>query len=128
MNTDEATLRRKKLLQWVVKNGTPQAEKSLFSQLKGTGSFGEKVARRLEKKYGMGHRYLDTDDSVVGSAEPAPAASNENNLPWPRWMDADAYKLLELFYSLDPDDRIQAMDYIERIAEGVSSRVVSNKG
>lgn len=63
MDTPEVALRRKKLTQWTAINGTPQREKSLFSQLKGVGSFGEKVARRLEADYKMGHRYLDTEDA-----------------------------------------------------------------
>lgn len=70
MDKPEVALRRKKLVQWVALNGTPQAEKSLFSQLKGSGSFGEKVARRLEEKYKMGHRYLDTEDAPPASNRP----------------------------------------------------------
>ncbi len=57
--------RRNNLRRWVEKNGTPQKEKSLFSQLKSTGSFGEKVARRLEKQYRMGDLFLDTSDAAV---------------------------------------------------------------
>lgn len=52
--------RRENLRRWTSGHGTPQKERSLFSQLKGSGSFGEKVARRLEEQYGMGHLYLDT--------------------------------------------------------------------
>lgn len=51
--------RRENLRRWVAKHGTPAKEKSLFSQLKSTGSFGEKVARRLEEQYKMGIMYLD---------------------------------------------------------------------
>lgn len=70
MDKPEVALRRKKLIQWVAINGTPQDEKSLFSQLKGVGSFGEKVARRLEADYKMGHRYLDTEDAPPASNKP----------------------------------------------------------
>lgn len=52
-------IRRDNLRRWVAEHGTPAKEKSLFSQLKSTGSFGERVARRLEEQYGMGHGYLD---------------------------------------------------------------------
>lgn len=70
MDTPEVALRRKKLIQWIAVNGTPQKEKSLFSQLKGTTSFGEKVARRLEEDYKMGYRYLDTEDALPVSNKP----------------------------------------------------------
>ena len=62
---DIVETRRENLRRWVAKNGTPAKEKSLFSQLKGLGSFGEKVARRLEAKYGMGAGYLDAVDAPV---------------------------------------------------------------
>ena len=72
MDRPEVALRRKKLLQWIALNGTPANEKSLFSQLKGTGSFGEKVARRLEERYRMGERYLDTAEAPpVNNAPPS---------------------------------------------------------
>jgi hypothetical protein len=51
--------RRQNLRIWTSQHGTPVKEKSLFSQLKGNGSFGEKVARRLEQEYDMGAGYLD---------------------------------------------------------------------
>lgn len=70
MDKPEVALRRKKLIQWVAINGTPSKEKSLFSQLKGSSSFGEKVARRLEFAYKMGHRYLDTEDTLPLSNKP----------------------------------------------------------
>lgn len=57
---DKVETRRENLRRWVANNGTPAKEKSLFSQLKATGSFGEKVARRLEQQYRMGDGYLDT--------------------------------------------------------------------
>lgn len=58
---DIIELRRENLRRWVRENGTPAKERSLFSQLQGgVGSFGEKVARRLEEQYKMGRMYLDT--------------------------------------------------------------------
>lgn len=53
--------RRSNLARWLETHTTPIKEKSLFSQLKGGSSFGERVARRLEKDYGMGTGYLDQD-------------------------------------------------------------------
>lgn len=55
--------RRENLRRWVAENGTPAKERSLFSQLKADGSFGERVARRLEEQYRMGAGFLDQDVS-----------------------------------------------------------------
>lgn len=68
---DIVETRRENLRRWVAKNGTPEKEKSLFSQLKATGSFGEKVARRLEKQYRMGDGYLDAHGAQVSAPEKA---------------------------------------------------------
>lgn len=65
MNITE--IRRENLRRWVAKNGTPAKEKSLFSQLKSNGSFGERVARRLEQQYKMGDGYLDLDPGAVAT-------------------------------------------------------------
>lgn len=58
---DITEIRRENLRRWVAEHGTPAKEKSLFSQLKSNGSFGERVARRLEEQYKMGPGYLDRD-------------------------------------------------------------------
>lgn len=55
--------RRENLRRWVAEHGTPAKERSLFSQLKADGSFGERVARRLEEQYRMGAGFLDQDIS-----------------------------------------------------------------
>ena len=76
---DIVEIRRENLRRWTDVNGIPQKERSLFSQLRGSGSFGEKVARRLEEQYGMGHLYLDIPASDEGrpSVEPTPALPDE---------------------------------------------------
>lgn len=56
---DIVEIRRENLRRWIAEHGTPAKEKSLFSQLKSNGSFGERVARRLEEQYKMGPGYLD---------------------------------------------------------------------
>lgn len=61
---DKQDIRRENLRKWVIKHGTPQAEKSYFSQLLGGASFGEKAARRLEATYRMGAGYLDRQENV----------------------------------------------------------------
>lgn len=56
--------RIQQLQRWVNLFGTPPKEKSLFSQiLNGKASFGEKLARRLERDYDMGLGYLDLKNS-----------------------------------------------------------------
>jgi SOS-response transcriptional repressor LexA len=67
MNITET--RRENLRRWVVENGTPAKERSLFSQLKANGSFGERVARRLEADYRMGDGYLDRPIGELTSSE-----------------------------------------------------------
>jgi SOS-response transcriptional repressor LexA len=64
---DIVETRRANLRRWVADNGTPTKEKSLFSQLKSNGSFGERVARRLEEQYKMGKGWLDQAHSEVPS-------------------------------------------------------------
>ena len=61
---DIVEIRRENLRRWVAEHGTPTKEKSLFSQLKSNGSFGERVARRLETQYKMGAGYLDAPPKV----------------------------------------------------------------
>jgi hypothetical protein len=65
---DIKEIRRSKLREWLKTHSVPPAEKSLFSQIQSpTGSFGEKVARRLENDYKMGHLYLDTPLGASGT-------------------------------------------------------------
>lgn len=71
---DIVEIRRENLRRWVAEHGTPYREKSLFSQLKSNGSFGEKVARRLEDDYKMGAGYLD---QPPGTHQISQAAANE---------------------------------------------------
>ena len=78
---DIQEIRRANLARWLQTNSAPPKEKSLFSQLKGGGSFGERVARRLESDYGMGAGYLDQepDDKSANTGQKAPL-SNEAKL------------------------------------------------
>jgi phage repressor protein C with HTH and peptisase S24 domain len=72
---DIVEIRRENLRRWVLEHGTPAKEKSLFSQLKSNGSFGERVARRLEEQYKMGAGYLDRPP-----AQPEAAGTAANQL------------------------------------------------
>lgn len=126
--------RRANLTRWAEKNGVPKKEKSLFSQLKGDGSFGEKVARRLESEYKMGAGFLDTPIQAQGDTVSSEATSTGEkpsawmdgaNQPPPKWMDPDSFRLLNLFNALDGVGREMLRDYIEdllrsrREADGV---------
>lgn len=67
MEKDIADVRRERLREWFSTRSIPEKEKSYLSQLMGgKASFGERAARRLEKTYHMGEKYLDT---AVGWAE-----------------------------------------------------------
>lgn len=62
VDSEIVKIRRKKLRIWFSTRSIPIKEKSYISQLiNGKASFGEKAAERLEKTYGMGYKYLDTD-------------------------------------------------------------------
>lgn len=53
-------IRRARLREWYENRAIPEKEKSYISQLmSGKASFGERAARRLERDYGMGDKYLD---------------------------------------------------------------------
>jgi hypothetical protein len=116
MDTPEVALRRKKLIQWVALNGTPQAEKSLFSQLKASGSFGEKVARRLEEKYKMGYRYLDTEDAPPVSNKPISGGELARVLS----LTIDTPEEFEhlAVYRLANDDERKAIDRLISVVRG----------
>lgn len=60
---------------WVAEHGTPSKEKSYFSQLQSTASFGERAARRLERDYKMGAGYLD--QPIEARAPGQAAVSND---------------------------------------------------
>lgn len=65
--------RRGRLAKFFEGGTLPTAEKSLISAaISGKGSFGDKLARRLELTYGMGEGYLDAGfDPHLESTEPA---------------------------------------------------------
>ena len=85
--------RRSNLARWLETHTIPPKEKSLFSQLKGGSSFGERVARRLEKDYGMGMGYLDQDP------DPKPANTGQK-AP----LSAEAELLIQCVLRLDALD------------------------
>jgi hypothetical protein len=87
---DIQDIRRANLARWLETHSVPPKEKSLFSQLKGTGSFGERVARRLEKDYGMGVGFLDT-------GTPADSSNRGQNPP----LSAEAERLIQCVARLD---------------------------
>jgi len=73
---DIVETRRENLRRWVAANGTPAKERSFFSQLQKDASFGERVARRLEKQYKMGDGYLDKPLNTQTSSQSIPFDEN----------------------------------------------------
>lgn len=97
---DIQDIRRANLARWLETHSVPQREKSLFSQLKGTGSFGERVARRLETEYGMGVGFLDTQvgvNSANREVKPALSADAEQLISWVRRLDGLGGQAQEVF-------------------------------
>lgn len=90
MFMDIQEIRRSNLARWLETHATPIKEKSLFSQLKGGGSFGERVARRLEKDYAMGVGFLDRDP------DPKPANTGQKHP-----LSAEAELLIQCVLRLD---------------------------
>jgi transcriptional regulator with XRE-family HTH domain len=71
MVTDEKSqmelmaIRREKLKEWFANQTLPRKEKSTLSQLmRGNEVFGSRIARRLERDYGMPRGHLDGVDST----------------------------------------------------------------
>ncbi len=121
---DIIEIRRENLRRWVAEHGTPAKEKSMFSQLKSTGSFGEKVARRLEDQYKMGDRYLDnahaTPSSGVQQAinvmrEDAEQAVGPEQATQLQRLNADEARMLEA-YRLTPTI---GKDSVKRMLESI---------
>jgi hypothetical protein len=89
MTKDIQDIRRANLARWLETHSVPPNERSLFSQLKGTGSFGERVARRLERDYGMGDGYLDRIDDSSNTGQKVPLTADALNLiQWVTRLDA----------------------------------------
>jgi hypothetical protein len=87
---DIQEIRRANLMRWLEKHSVPQKEKSLFSQLKGGASFGERVARRLEADYHMGVGFLDADET-----------SNSSNRGQNPVLSSEAERLIQCVMRLD---------------------------
>jgi hypothetical protein len=97
---DIQDIRRANLMRWLETHSVPAREKSLFSQLKKGGSFGERVARRLEADYGMGDGYLDSeegiDSSITGQKVPLTAEAL-NLIQWITRLDATSDPARKMF-------------------------------
>lgn len=112
--------RRENLRRWIAEHGTPAKERSLFSQLKADGSFGERVARRLEEQYRMGAGYLDRDlegDKLQPKVKESQGAANDG--AGADELLARAVELLETYRSAGPADR----DRIDRLVRNIRDRM-----
>ena len=102
MLMDIQDTRRANLAEWLKTNSVPQKEKSLFSQLKGGASFGERLARRLETDYGMAAGYLDRsaeDNTNSPNREEKPPLSGEAEslIAWVTRLDGVSKQAPEIF-------------------------------
>jgi hypothetical protein len=87
---DIQDIRRANLQRWLETHSAPAKDKSLFSQIKAGGSFGERLARRLEADYGMGSGFLDSDEGIDSS-------NTSQKVP----LTADALNLIQWITRLD---------------------------
>ena len=114
---DIVEIRRENLRRWIEKNGTPPKERSLFSQLKADGSFGERVARRLEEQYRMGTGYLDRDpwapQAAQSEAPQQDAAPLEDGGKMAAELLVLAAEMIETYRLASPTDR-QRIDFVFR--------------
>jgi len=104
-------IRRAKLKEWFATRPIPPKEKSYISQLiGGKASFGEKAARRLERDYFMGDKYLD-DESLISPSSymqiDSPQTESENS------NDKDSAVLLK-FPKTTPDTIYAPDSYLIR--------------
>ncbi|WP_152494988.1 hypothetical protein [Paraburkholderia kururiensis] len=99
---DIQDIRRANLRRWLDTHSAPIAEKSLFSQLKsGVGSFGERVARRLERTYGMGDGFLDRDNNQANTSQFPPLSDEARDLVyWVERLDGAGGAIRKIFVSL----------------------------
>ena len=110
---DIQDIRRANLMRWLETHSTPPKEKSLFSQLKGTGSFGERVARRLEKDYGMRVGFLD-------EAAPSDSPNTRQNTPLSNEAKALVSRIEQIDSLGDPARKIFVhMASILEVAESI---------
>lgn len=109
---DITDIRRANLRRWIAEHGTPPKEKSLFSQLKSTGSFGEKVARRLEDQYKMGEGFLDVPGAEVADA---PEAANLPESMRLTIETARELRLITVYRLANERNRLALDSFIERM-------------
>jgi hypothetical protein len=120
MDTEIIKTRRANLRRWVDQHGIPQDEKSYFSQLLNSGSFGERAARRLEQAYRMGEHYLDRPLEGISSA----SASTPMRRMLPAGgsvlmrVDEEELHLMTLYREADERGKKAIMDQAE-VAEKV---------
>lgn len=127
-----ADTRRKNLDRWVAVNGVPQKERSLFSQLKGGGSFGEKVARRLEVTYKMGDKFLDAPCDGDGGNQKtpsieAPAQEERKDSPQYAWINSREAELITLYRTTDDRGRNEIMQEARSTARVIAPLISVDK-
>lgn len=110
-----ANNRRARLKLWFEDRPIPEKEKSYFSQLmSGKASFGERAARRIERDYLMGDRYLDQPagdakrHSTTGIVnEPGTLKRRGTEQNWPFSVS------FEVFNKLPAPEKAKINDFVE---------------
>ena len=98
MNKEELKELRISNLRKFFENKTlPLKDKSLISQLmSGKSSFGEKVSRRLEDEYGMGHLYLDMQPEAQPDPNVTELSRKIRRIPIVSWVQAGNWSEIEI--------------------------------
>lgn len=65
--------------------------------------------------------YGTGDEVVVSQPGPSRLRAVSASTPSPKWMNPEAYKLLDLYYSLDSEDRAEVMNTAVELHRGKSS-------
>ncbi|UGQ44953.1 hypothetical protein [Massilia endophytica] len=115
---DIMEIRRENLRRWVEKNGVPVKERSFFSQLKSGASFGERLARRLERDYKMGDGFLDRLDAEVAVEQPVSPVDAIGL----RVESAEELRLLTVYRLANQRERREIDEAVEAVRGHIAAR------
>ena len=120
MRNVKAEIRRRRLAQLVgdnqaafaarIERTAPFVNSLLKDQRK---SFGEKLARDLEKRLGLGVGWLDSDE--YGTTPPTPAKVTERAQLWGFEITAEGAQVAREWQKLEPDVRLLIQSLIETL-------------
>ena len=96
------------------------------SDLLKSKSFGEKKARSLEVKCGLPEGWLDVDEDAA-LAPPGAGTRPQPEGHAPEWMAPEAFELLTLYYSAQPDGRAEIMNTARDFGRSHRQTVIHNE-